>query len=602
MAGKNRHRTRKRAIIILSIALILLLALAAFFGRSPEAGTEPGEAAHTEQSQTKRLVLDAAKSVIKELKLVLADIEENDLDSARSRVTSISNTINAVRTPVNHAASIFGTGTGVGGKLGTVQRLLNTADMALAEILLPAIDLLEEHPLSGLKAGDGFDTKLIGRYIDFAESVMPEIEAVMECANSVDLSSMDSDGEISGYLELANKLMEIYRAEPSFFPLIKSMIGAEEDRVYVVAVQNPVEIRASGGFPGSVGVMRIQDGILTLGDFKSVTYMLSYSTPKDIQITREEILMFGSFAYLRGIRTPNDADLCPDFERVGHIWASAYEEMNKEQVSGVIAVTPHIVQRLLAATGEEIELFDGLVMNGDNAMEVLLHDIYYKYFTVDYVAGREQISDDLFADAAEKTMKLLTDNVSASQLLDYIPVVQESIADRTLMMWMKDGKEQAFITGMGWNGGLNTDPENPAAGVYFNCVLPSKMGWYFLMDTSIGERVKNEDGSYTYPITVTFTNIATEEDVKNVTTYVSGGMGGTILGAAYFFAPAGGTVSDFAASNGQNISLRTYHELELGFMNTFRLRPNEPITVTYQVTTAPGVETPLVFSKTPTAQ
>lgn len=602
MTRKNHHTPRKRVIIILSVALVLLLALAGIFGFSREEEAEPGEAAHNGESIVRKLVLDAAKSVINELKLVLTDIEENNLESARDRVAAISDTINAVRTPVNHAVPIFGALPHIQEKLEDVQELLNTADMALTEILLPAIDLLEDHPISGLKAGDGFDTKLVGQYIDFAESVMPEMEAVVECVNSVDLSVLDSEGDIFGYLEIANTLMDIYHAEPSIFPLIKSMIGVEEDRLYVVAVQNPVEIRASGGFPGSIGIMRIQDGILTLGDFKSVTYVLSARTPKDIQITREEILMFGSFDYLRGIQTPNDADLCPDFERVGHIWASAYEEMNHEPVSGVISVTPHIVQRLLAATGEEIVLFDGLVMNGDNAMEVLLHDIYYKYFTVDYVAGREEISDELFADAAEKTMKMLTDHVTVSQLLDYIPVVKESIADRTLMLWMKDEEEQAFIARMGWNGGLNTDPENPAAGVYFNCILPSKMGWYFLMDTSIGERVKNEDGSYTYPVTVTFTNIATEEDVKNVTSYVSGGMGGTILGAAYFFAPAGGTVSDFTASNGRTIKLKTYHGLELGFMDSFLLKPDTPITITYLVTTAPGVETPLVISKTPTAQ
>ena len=32
------------------------------------------------------------------------------------------------------------------------------------------------------------------------------------------------------------------------------------------------------------------------------------------------------------------------------------------------------------------------------------------------------------------------------------------------------------------------------------------------------------------------------------------------------------------------------------------IKPNEPVTVTYEVTVAPGVETPLVFSKTPTVQ
>ena len=167
---------------------------------------------------------------------------------------------------------------------------------------------------------------------------------------------------------------------------------------------------------------------------------------------------------------------------------------------------------------------------------------------------------------------------------------------------MKDGQEQAFIQRIGWSGGLNKDPEKPEAGVYYNCILSSKMGWYVLMDTQVGDRVKNEDGSYTYPVTVTFANNATKEELKTAIKYITGGAGGTITSAAYFFAPAGGTVSDFVASNGQKIQIKTYNGLELGFMDRFKLDPNKPITITYNVTTAPGVETPLTFSKTPTAQ
>ena len=92
------------------------------------------------------------------------------------------------------------------------------------------------------------------------------------------------------------------------------------------------------------------------------------------------------------------------------------------------------------------------------------------------------------------------------------------------------------------------------------------------------------------------------EEIKTATAYISGGGSGSIYGAAYFFAPAGGTVSDFHADNGQKIQLREYHGLELGFMDKFLLKPDVPVTVTYTVTTAPGVETPLGISKTPTAQ
>ena len=170
------------------------------------------------------------------------------------------------------------------------------------------------------------------------------------------------------------------------------------------------------------------------------------------------------------------------------------------------------------------------------------------------------------------------------------------------MLWMEDEGDQAILAKLGWNGGLNTDPENPQAGIYYNCTVASKMGWFLIMDTEIGERVKNEDGSYTYPITVTFSNDMTKEELRSASSYITGGNGGAIGGSAYFFAPAGGTVSDFSTSNSISVQLETYHDLQLGYMHIFNIYTNKPVTVTYNVTTAPGVETPLTISKTPTTQ
>ena len=595
-----KKQITKKQWIIIAVAAVLLLVLAGIFCLRPDDTPNTGEASRNEDNTNKKPsvteLIDSVKGIKNEIKLLLRDIKNEDMESARSRAAHISGTITAVRKPVDQAAAILG---GTVPVLKDIQRLLDTAEMAMGEILDPAIDLMEAYPLSQLKMGDGFNTRLLGHYMDFAESVIPKLEIVLAEVSAVDLSFLDSSGEIAGYLEKANELMAFVRSEPELLPMIKTMLGAEEDRLYVMAVQSPAELRASGGFPGSIGTVRIQDGVLTLGEFRSVTYMFVGHTPEGIQITQEEYQLF---YHLSGIQTPRDSDLCPDFERVGHIWALAYEEKHQEPVAGVISMTPHIVERLLAAMGAEIQLSDGLVIDGSNAMKVLQHDVYYKYFSKDSPSGGHTISDEIFAEAAEKTMKALMENMSLTDLLEYLTVAEESFQDRTLMLWMKDEAEQAFVVEKGWSGGLNRDPENPQAGVYYNCVLASKMGWYAMMETCIGERTRNEDGSYTYPVTVVFHNNATAEELKNAKPYISGGLGGCIRSVAYFFAPAGGTVSDFVASNGQNIRLTTYDGMELGFMDQFLLDPDTPITVTYLVTTAPGVETPLTFSQTPTAQ
>ena len=599
---------RKKWLAVAGLAIVVILTLTVCLILRPNSKpAEPVSSGSPKpvESVAKQLVLsvigDTAGAIKDELELAVRDMLDENPESARRRVSSVLKDISGLRKTVDQGIAMLEvTAPSKAKRLEDARVLLDVADVGLREIMLPAIDLIEQHPVSALKVGDGFNVRLLGTYIDFAESIMPKAGELLDRVNAVDLSFLGEEmGEYLRYLEFANKAMDIYRADPAVLTMVKTMLGAESDRLYVITVQNPAEIRASGGFPGSVGTMRVTDGVLTMGDFTSVLNMFSPGKPSGIQIEREEREMF---SYLSGFHTPWDSGFCPDFERVGHIWSLSYEEKRREAVDGVISVSPHIVQRLLAVTGEEIELFDGTVLNGDNALKVLLHDIYYKYFSKNYVAGRGEISDELFAEAAKKTMELLVGNISVTQMLEYLPVVKECIEDRTLMFWMKDEQEQAYLARMGWHGGLNQDPSKPEAGVYFNLVLASKLGWYVLMDTQMGERIRNEDGSYTYPVTVTLVNSAEMEEIRQASTYISGGRDGALFGVAYFFAPAGGTVTDFAASNGQTIQLRSYHGLELGFMEQFTMRPGASVTITYSVTTAPNVDAPLVFKKSPTAQ
>ena len=595
-------KSRKLLWIILSIVLLLAILLAGVWIRF--CNHEPQSSPPTQQDETtrKQNILDSdmiVDSLKQELELLIQDIKENNLDSARGRVSSISKITKAARTSIDLAVSVFGTDSDYKIPLGDLQNLLHAADVAVSKIALPAIDLLEVAPLDSLKAGEGFNVRIIDQYLTFAESVMPDTKTAMAHLSAVDLTRFGLPQKITDYLDLANRILDLYQEDPELFTRLHHMLGVEEDRLYLIAVQNSAEIRASGGFPGSFGKLRIQDGILTVGEFSSVVNYMYHGTPPGVQITQEEQVLF---PHLSSINDPRDADLCPDFTRVGYIWAKAYEHMHKEPVAGVISITPHIVQRLLDAVGTEITLSDGSVLNGQNAMEVLLHDIYFKYFSTNYVVGRETISDDLFAEAAKKTMSMLTADVSLSRLLRYLPVAQQCLKDRTLMFWMTDPQEEDFIFRMGWDGGLNTDPQQPEAGVYFNCVLPSKMGWYTMINTEIGGRTLNEDGSYSYPMTVTIENTATKEELKTASTYISGGGSGSIYGVAFFFAPAGGTVSDFQTSNHQTIQARTYNGHTLGYMPQFALGAESSVTITYTVTTAPGVDTPLAISQTPTAQ
>ena len=77
-------------------------------------------------------------------------------------------------------------------------------------------------------------------------------------------------------------ITDAYAVAEDYLPLLKAFLGGGSDRTYLLAAQNSTEIRASGGFPGSIGTITIVDGVLTIGDFNSVYDVLPYGTPASV--------------------------------------------------------------------------------------------------------------------------------------------------------------------------------------------------------------------------------------------------------------------------------------------------------------------------------
>lgn len=561
--------------------------------------TEEGTVATTEAPK-ELTVSDLMREVTtlkKALEDAAEDLAEGNLELASLKFDNADTKAVTIRDSM--AASLEAMGDSMPSltaQMMNIQELTELVQLANRNLLQPLIVQLGEHPISGVLCEDGINVSIAWDYLDFLESRMPELTELVTRANSADLSIVDSDGDMTEYLDKLSQVLEIYQADPSVLAKMKTVLGADGDRLYVVAAQNSAEVRASGGFPGAVGSIQIRDGILVVNDFTKVYSVFATNTPPSANITQTEARLFHS-----GLSAPRDADYCPDFERVASIWALGYESKMGENVDGVISMTPAIVQKLLAAIGEEITLFDGLVLDGSNAAKVLQHDLYFKYFGPEYVTNAAIVTDQLFADAAKKLVQKVMENLEPDDLMAYLSIAKDAFEDRTLMLWAKDEGEQALIRKLGWDASLNDDPRNPWAGVYFNCTIASKMGWYLAVDTQLGSGTRNEDGSYTYPMTVTFTNTITAEEVRSAQAYITSGAGGAYTGSAYFFAPAGGTVSDFQAP-GAYVQKDTYHDLELGFISSFSIAPGKSLTVTYNLTTAPGVDTVPVISRTPTMQ
>ena len=485
-------------------------------------------------------------------------------------------------------------------EMSSASYLLTLAGDASESLLKPFAALQREHPISELKKDGGFDTVLMRSYLDFAEEKMPEIEQLTASLLKVDLGIFDRGGKIAGYREKLEKLIASYHSYERYIPLARAFLGDGEDRLYFFAAQNSSEIRSSGGFPGSVGVVRIQDGILRIGDFGTVTGVISFYNTEEMNLTYTERMLSNGWIS----NGPRDADFMPDFERVAEIWSLAYKAQNGEKPDGVISATPAIIQRLLGVLGE-IQLSDGTVLNGDNAVKALEYDLYYRYMDANSDTGEgNRITDGLFAETVELLMEKLSFSGNISQALQIASVMEESAADRTLMLWFPNEEKQQLVRDLGLACSLNKDPSRPEAGVYFSLADPGRMGWFLNMDAEAEETEVHEDGSRTYTITVTLTNVMTPDELAAASSYIKGkDHPGRVYGYLYLFAPAGGTISSVSCSDDINrFHSAEYRGLSLYYTHSISIGIDESLTLRYTVTTAPGEQEPLVFSMTPTLQ
>jgi len=585
---RKRHRSKKqttlRVVLIVCLVLVVLGGITAILAK---------------QTYDEAMYLKAEATELKtDIKQVLEDVKAKNVDATYASMESVDAHSANMRKILNNKKWKFLAKIKVtNAYIKPVKQLLNIVDQAEVEVINPLLEVVRDYPTEKVKVGDGFNVNVINEYINLLETIQPSVIRLADEFNRVKLPARLGIN-LDEYSEKLNSLAEAYNKADNYIPLLKALFSTDGDRYYILAAQNSAELRAGDGFPGSIGTVKIEDGILTIGDFESVYTVLTEKTPESANVTDKEIELYSEW-----LLYSRDASYNPDFERVATTWCASYEQCNNTSINGVISLTPGIIQELLAYIGE-VQLSDGTVLNGNNAASILQKDLYYQYLNVEKTSipvAESNYVDGFFAETAKVVMSRLVGDFDFNRVQGYGKIFGAGAANRTILMWMKNETEQEYVKAAGYSGCLNYDKNDPKAGVYFSIGDSCKLGWFLNIDTTLGDAVVNEDGTRTYDVTVVLNNTITSEQA-NVKSYIVGLYGGSIKGYLHLFAPAGGTISNIKASDGTNFIMSEYKDLQVGYTQDIMIHQNTPITITYQVTTAKGVYTPLGLSQTPTLQ
>ena len=277
-----------------------------------------------------------------------------------------------------------------------------------------------------------------------------------------------------------------------------TLLGADAPRTYLVLVGNPAEARELGGFAGSFGLLRADDGELT---FDTVPYnevsfsvagtnpTLPAETPAPYAAARPQVFV------------QNWTDW-PDFPEVSRVTASLWEDSGLEPVDGTIYVDPATLAALLTFTGPQQLPGTDVTLAAENATDILLRDQYALFPDLPNSEIR-----DLLGDAAEVVFdELLGGALPAPQVL--ADTLAPLVAQRRLLFTTPDGSAASLLERTGLDGALESDAADLLAVTHSNTRV-NKADAYLRREVDVQVDLDDATTAVRSTVTVTLTNTLT---------------------------------------------------------------------------------------------
>ena len=543
-------------------------------------------------------VLDQSKDVMAQAATISDDLKNGNGDELNSTVQGMASEVSSMHAktsgPLWVAASYVPV---LGDDIRVARGVVEQADNLMQNALMPAAQSLQGVSLSTLLTDATVDVQTLETVSAALSQAQPVVEQASEAIEALPQAHIgkvrDAVDKVRGPLASA---AETLRGLNEIAPVLPQMLGANGTRNYLLVAQNLAELRSTGGLPGSMGVLTIDNGHISLNEFVPAT-SLDNEDGGHYGITDEEMAIWGKNDRLG--KHICDTNLIPDFARDSQIWSEWWQDKKGTAVDGVIAIDPVLLQKLLALTGG-IEV-DGHSIDGSNAAKALLNDAYNE-MPIDQ-------TDQFFSDVASQAFDHVMGNLGSISLPDLAQTLGDAVGEQHLFAWMANADEQALVEKAGAAGTLGNDSANPQLGVFISDDTLSKKSWFFSTDTQVSDGTTNADGTTTYHVTTTLTNHLTADEADNSASYITGYNldrrdNTDMVMWIYLVAPAGGSISNVSQEGGdvalQDFTELPYNGLSVTFANP-RIDGGETMTVTYDVTCAAGA-TPMTVRTTPTAQ
>lgn len=235
---------------------------------------------------------------------------------------------------------------------------------------------------------------------------------------------------------------------------IPQIAGYPNGKTYLFLLQNNTELRPTGGFIGTYGILKLKNGEIENFNTDNI---YNLDTPYHGTLLKEPPWQLQK--YLKADKWfMRDSNWSPDFPAAAELaeWFYHKEGGTEEKIDGVIAVTPTFIESLIALTGE-IKV-NGVTFTSDNFIETLQYQVEQGYYRQGISESeRKEIIGVLSSKLLDQILELPSDRWA-----DLWETFRKDITSKHILLYLKDEAVQQIIVEQGWGGSVR-----PVDGDYF---------------------------------------------------------------------------------------------------------------------------------------
>ncbi len=228
--------------------------------------------------------------------------------------------------------------------------------------------------------------------------------------------------------------------------IVPPILGYPDQQNYLFLLQNNTELRPTGGFIGTYGILKARDGEILSFTTDNV-YNLD-DQAKYLNVKPPTPLT----TYMRVNRWLfRDSNWSPDFPTAAQEALSFYRREGgpERKLDGVIAVDPTFFERLLTLTGPIT--VGKTEFRTDNLVEELQYITGYAYegkINID-TSQRKNIIGTLGQELIARMLNLPKEKYGKAWT-----IFQESLQEKHLLIWVANAERQEIARSLGWAGNV----------------------------------------------------------------------------------------------------------------------------------------------------